>query len=497
VRRRRVQRTRVVALLVASALVAASCRESELALERPEPASTSTPGPTTSVPGTSSPAPGGDAVVGAPGVGDPYFPGLGNGGYDVRRYEIDLDWFPDAGRIEAVTTVHLTPSVALDAFHLDLVGLDVGAVTVDGIPAPFTRDGRELVVDPALVLPIGDEVAVTVTYAGVPVSVALGSEIFGAGWQVDGRDAYVVSEPAGAASWFPGNDHPTDKATFRVELTVPADLVAVANGVRVSERTDPDGRRTSVWEVRDAMATYLASVVVGDLVLEERTAPTGLPLRDAYPRRLADAARRDFAVVGDMIVAFERWFGPFPFEVYGHAVVDEPLGFALENQTLSLFGADLVTGEGRYETVVAHELAHQWFGNAVSPATWRDIWLNEGFATYAEWVWAQERDGRSIAESARAAHAEADFGVPPGDPGPTELFLPTVYRRGALALHALSAAMGDEAFRALLREWVDRFGGGTASTSDLLALAEELSGRDLDAVVQDWVYGPALPPFPG
>jgi aminopeptidase N len=245
------------------------------------------------------------------------------------------------------------------------------------------------------------------------------------------------------------------------------------------------------------MAPYLASMVVGDLVIEHRTAPTGLPLRDAYPNRLADAARAEFAIAGDMIETFEAWFGPFPFEVYGHVVVDRHLGFALENQTLSLFGTDLLTGEGHLETVVAHELAHQWFGNAVSPATWQDIWLNEGFAVYAEWIWEQERGGRSIAESARAVHATADYGVPPGDPGNEELFQPTVYRRGALAVHALSVELGDAAFRRLLTEWIERHGGATASTADLRSLAEELGGRDLGPLFDAWVYGAELPPFPG
>ncbi|HEU5083080.1 MAG TPA: M1 family metallopeptidase [Acidimicrobiales bacterium] len=484
--------------VVGCALLAlsAACRESDLTLATPDPTPPTSTSSTTTTAADDGGA-GGRGEVGDPGVGDPYFPGLGNGGYDVVSYHIDLDWLPSGAAIDATTTIELTPTAPLDAFHLDLEGLEVRGVEVDDVAATWERDGRELLVDPADVLARGEPVTVTVSYGGVPQPLSLGSAIFGAGWQTDGRGAYVVSEPAGAATWFPGNDHPTDKATFSFEVTVPGDLTAVANGVLVEERDEPDGRRTFRWESDDPMATYLASVVIGDLVVEERTAPTGLPLRDAYPPELAELARLDFAPAGDMVATFEDWFGPYPFEVYGHVVVDEPLGFALENQTLSLFGSDSVTGAGVIEHVVAHELAHQWFGNSVSPATWKDIWLNEGFATYAEWIWQQEAGGPSIADSARAAHRSADYGVPPGDPGTEELFQPTVYVRGGLALHALSVAMGDDAFRQLLREWQRRFAGSTASTADLLALGEELSGRDLDQLFDDWVHGAALPPFPG
>ena len=468
-----------------------SCRASDVTLERPP---TTVENTTTTTTTTSAPPAG---VAGEAGVGDPYFPELGNGGYDVASYHIDLEWLPDEGAIDATTSITLTPTVDLDTFNLDLVGLEVSSVTVIGEQASFTRAGRELTIDPVPVLSAGQPVGVTVAYRGVPEALSLGSDVFGAGWQTDGRDAYVASEPAGAATWFPANDHPTDKAQFSFELTVPADQVAVANGVLIDERTEPDGRRTALWRSTDPMATYLASIVVGDLVIERREAATGLTLRDAYPPRYAADARALFDRTGEMVIAFEEWFGPFPFEVYGQVVVDEHLGYALENQTLSLFGTDLVTGQGAHESVVAHELAHQWYGNHVSPATWRDIWLNEGFATYAEWIWSQESGGPTIVDIARATHARADFGVPPGDPGPVELFQPSVYQRGALALHALSVTMGDDAFRRFLVEWVERFGGRAASTADLLALAEELSGAELDHIVQDWVYGTALPPFPG
>lgn len=477
---------------LAVGVLAAACSESPQALDDESTTTTTAVEETTTSTGSLQPT----GEVGASGVGDPYYAALGNGGYDVETYDLEIEWLPDSGSIDATATVTLVPTVDLDTFNLDLEGLTVTSITVDGEPVESAREGRELTIDPEPVLAAGETVTAVIDYEGAPEPIRMGTDVFRVGWHSDGRDAYVVSEPAGAASWFPANDHPVDKATFRFSVTVPSDLGAIANGIEQSVTDNGDGTTTHVYAASDPMATYLASVVIGDLEYVDETTAGGLLLRSAYPRRLVDAARTDFADTARMVEVFEERFGPYPFEVYGHVVADEILGFALENQTLSIFGSDLVTGRGTIDSIVAHELAHQWFGNAVSPATWKDIWLNEGFATYAEWVWAEASGGRTIEESAAAVHARSDFGVPPGDPGPEELFQATVYLRGGLALHALSVEIGDESFDRLLKTWVERFGGATASTADLQALAEELSGQDLSGLFDAWVYGEALPPLP-
>ncbi|MDE0804348.1 MAG: M1 family metallopeptidase [Acidimicrobiales bacterium] len=482
--------------LGACALLIAACASSDLDLDERSGATSTTPPPSESTVSPSETAGTPQGAMGADGVGDPYYPGLGNGGYDVATYDLDIEWMPDTGTVDATAAIVLVPTEDLDTFNLDLEGLDVERVVVDGEEVVHAHAGRELTIDPAALLVAGDDVEVVVDYGGEPTPIRVGTDVFRVGWHTDGRDAYVVSEPAGAASWFPANDHPTDKARFRFVVTVPSDLGVIANGLQTSMSDTGDGRTTFVYEASDLMATYLASVVIGDLVFVEESTASGLLLRSAYPRRLADAAATDFADTAAMVEVFERSFGPYPFETYGHVVADEVLGFALENQTLSIFGSDLVTGRGAIDAIVAHELAHQWFGNAVSPATWMDIWLNEGFATYAEWVWAAGSDGPTIAESAAAVHARADFGVPPGDPGPEELFQATVYLRGGLVLYALSQEIGHDAFDRLLPLWVERFGGSAASTADLRALAEELSGQDLEAFFDAWVYGATLPPLP-
>lgn len=434
---------------------------------------------------------------GAPGVGDPYFPGLGNGGYDVEHYGLELTWLADTGELEGVATIDATATQDLSRFNLDLAGLKVASVEVDGEPADATQVDRELEITPAAAIELGDEFTAVVTYAGTPRPVPDGTDLFEVGWQTDGREAYVVSEPAGAATFFPVNDHPTDKATYTLEVTAPEDQVVAASGLLAGEPAAGSGTRTWTYEASDPMASYLLQVVIGDYELVDGgTTPDGVVIRHAFHRSIAAEARVATERTAEMIDVLDDVYGPFPFEAYGVVAVDEPLGFALETQTLTIIGSDVASRGRGSDEILLHELSHQWVGDAVSPATWQDIWLNEGFATYSEWLWAERTGGDPAAQQARGLTSSgADLETPPGDPGAQELFSTTVYWRGGMALQALREAIGDDAFFTVLRTWVDEHLDSTASTADLLALAERISGQELDELFQRWLYDAKRPRF--
>ena len=451
---------------------------------RPEAAST-----------TASTAPAVVGSPGAPGVGDPYYPELGNGGYDVEHYDLDLTWLADDGRLDGLARIEATATQDLSRFNLDLAGLDVGSVTVDGEVATSERSARELVITPPGAIAIGSRFVVEVAYDGIPMPIPDGTDLFEVGWQTDGREAFVVAEPGGASTFFPVNDHPSDKATYSFEVTAPADQAVAANGLLVGEPVTEGTDRTWAYEAPEPMASYLVQVAIGDYVLEDAGEVDGVTLRHALHRSFAAEARDTVSRPGEMVEVLSDIFGPYPFASYGVVAVDEPLGFALETQTLTIIGSDVGRRGRGSDQLLLHELAHQWVGNWVSPATWQDIWLNEGFASYAEWLWIERIGGPPAADAARVVHEKAgrDLDVPPGDPGAHELFQATVYLRGALALQGLREIIGDGAFFELLHTWVDEHGGGVATTADLVDLAERVSGHQLDAHFDAWLYADRMP----
>lgn len=433
---------------------------------------------------------------GAVGLGDPYGPDLGNGGYDVDHYDLDLRWDPAQLRLQASAVVTAAATEGLRSFNLDLDGLEVSFVEVDGEPAEWSRDGRELTVIPTDPIDEGDDFDVEVTYGGTPGQALHLGAPGPLGWLTTAAgESYVLAEPNGAATWFPANDHPSDKATVSVAATVPEGWTAISNGLLVDQQTE-GGWSTFAWESGDPMAPYLVTLATGDFEVEEYTTTSGLPIRNYFPRGMTAAGSYDHGRIPEMLDFFEERFGPYPFEAYGVVVVPAILELALETQTISTFGIDSIPGDRSSEWVAAHELAHQWFGNSVSLTQWEDIWLNEGLTSYAHYLWQEHVDpGFDVDSELGFIAADQPLG-PPVDPGPAELFGPQVYFRGAMAMHALRAELGNDRFFDVLRTWTDRYRYDNATTADFIDLAEEVSGRELQLFFDAWLYSPTAPPLP-
>ncbi len=431
------------------------------------------------------------------GLGDSLYPGLGNGGYDVLHYDLDLSLLADRTTVSGLATIEAAALHDLDRFNLDLNGLEVLEVVVDGQPAEYGRTGTELTIVPPAPVPAGEAFTVAVAYSGIPQATQSQAIPFPVGWltALDGTH-YVASEPDGASTWFPNNNHPLDKATYVFRVTVPDPLLAIANGTVVDTVTDLDAT-TYTYEMRQPMASYLATVVIGDLEVVDdaaSTAAAGIAVRNVLPPALAADPPPALGRQGEMLAFLETVYGDYPFDVYGIAVVPELPG-ALETQTLSVFG-DAITGSALFEAVLVHEIGHQWFGDHVSPGDWADIWLNEGFATYTEWLWLEHTEGAEALQTIATGTRDALAGVglpPPGSPPADDLFNTSVYRWGALTLQGLRNTIGDDAFFATLATYVDRFGGASARTADFIAVAEETSGMDLTEFFDMWLYGDDIP----
>jgi hypothetical protein len=654
---------------------------------------------------------------GAAGIGDPYYPSDGNGGYDVRHYDLDVKYDPATDRLTGVATILAKATQNLSTFNLDFVGLNLRSLTVNGSNAQTQRNGQELTVRPRNGLPNGSTFVVVARYDGVPETL----EEFGLSGFIHTDDgAIVIGEPHVASSWFPANDHPRDKASFSFRITVPNGLQALANGKLLGNERH-GAWRTWSWLATEPMATYLAFMSIGhfdihsyrargisywdaiDSALFEPTAPAVPPAsgaqflysqisEPAYKRltrtitvqpggaQLSFRAYRDteggwdfffveartaggddwttlpdinghtsqdvgacpfnwdginpflahylepftdegdpddpeddvtsctpagtvgtppgawnavsgqstgwenwtvalanagstprdvevsltyasdtsvqFAGVGiDDIVSstgvgstgfendgnvldgwvvadvpegsepnqnswepvteipaqpgvatgvqqsFDRqpeiigWesdtFGKYPFSSAGGVVDNVDVGFALENQTRPTYSPGFFGPNQSNDFVVVHELAHQWFGDSLAVDTWQNIWLNEGFATYAEWLWS-EREGFGTAEEIfndfAAIPADDSFWeLAIGDPGTDQLFDFPVYGRGAMTLHALRREVGDAKFFRILKTWAAEQAGGTVTTREFIKLAERIARRDLDPLFKVWL----------
>ena len=460
-----------------------------------KPESTSTAEPVESA----TPA---DPLVGSTGLNDSLFPGFGNGGYDVQHYTLDITVNDvSTSDLTATTTIAAKATQDLSSFNLDFIGFEISSIAINDQPADFDRDGQELTITPPTRLQADEAFTITVQYSGSPDNFNSQSP-FQTGWVTFDGGSFVLSEPDGAATFYPVNDHPLDKASFTFRITVPEPFEAAANGVLI-ETIDNGNTNTFLFEARDPMASYLATINIDEFDIETMESEGGIPIRNYYATGLPEAVRKPFGRQGEMLTYFGELFGPYPFEVYGSLVLNVEFGVALETQTMSIYGRDMidVNDVAGTEGVVAHEMAHQWFGDSVSVADWSDIWLNEGFATYSSGLWIEHTDGRAaldewIKSIYESVVANQDHFTPPGKPTADQLFNGGVYFRGALTLHALRLEVGDEAFFEILRTYHEQYKGSNATTDDFIAVAEKVSGKDLQDLFDNWLYNEEIPPIP-
>ncbi|MEU5310152.1 M1 family metallopeptidase [Streptomyces sp. NPDC021562] len=431
---------------------------------------------------------------GADGVGDPYFPQLGNGGFDARHYDLDIAYAPDTGRLDGRTTITARATQNLSSFDLDLQKLDVTRIEVNGRRAEFTRSGDEITVTPGNFLARGRTFTVSVTYGGIPQPlnspIVFGSDY---GWMKTPDGVFVACEPNAASTWFPSSDHPSDKATYDIRVKAPKGLTAVSNG-RLVSTYDKGASTYTHWRESKPMATYLATATIGKFDVRTGKTPSGIPIYVAIDPTLANSNSVDvYAVTAAATDYWASLFGPYPFEETGAIVDNMPqAGFSLEVQSKPAYSAV------RNETTIVHELAHQWFGDSVSVAQWKDTWLNEGFATYAQWLWAEHQGTRSAHDSFLAAYdaraADNPFwGITVADPQRDTMFASAVYQRGAMTLQMLRERIGDTAFFKLLPAWTKLHRYGNADTADFIRLAEKVSGQQLDGLFHTWLFTPGKP----
>ncbi len=466
-----------------------------------KPATGGTGKPTTRGGGKPATAGGGKPSAGGGGKFyeepiDPYLPHVGNRGYRVSRYDVDLTYKVASNRLSGKATITAATTETRSRFAFDLSqSLAVSKVSVNGSrPAKYAHQNGKLTVTVAQKIPSGAALSVTVQYAGTPTPVrGPWGEV---GWEELTEGALVASQPNGAPSWLPCDDHPSSKASYRISVTTDSPYHVVANGALVRKQVRAS-QTTWVYEQSEPMASYLATIQIGPYERHRISQQTPVPMNAVLPRRLRPSFDHDFARQPQMMETFVDLFGPYPFADYTVVVTDDDLEIPVEAQGISVFGANHCDGRRGSERLVAHELAHQWFGNSLTLGSWRDIWLNEGFACYAEWLWSERSGGPSAREIAAAVH-RTQSGLPYdlvlGDPGPVLMFDDRVYKRGALTLHAVRGTLGDDDFFALLRQWTAKHRHGTVTTEEFTDLAGHFTDRPLRPLWDAWLVARELPP---
>lgn len=438
---------------------------------------------------TSSDAPSSGGSASADGAGDPYYPDDGNGGYDVTAYRVRISYDPSSKQLTGDTVVTATASAALTSFNLDLQGLDVSSVTVGGTDAKFSRSGdHELVITPGSAVSSGATFETRVKYSGVPESAEEGS-LGENGWQISSSGgAFAAGEPHSATSWYPANDTPKDKATFQLDARVPDAWSVISNGVESAPTPGGDGWTTYHWTEPNRIATYLTTVGIDKWTFERSALPDGTPIVSAYAPGAEDKKSVE-SRLPEILAFLASKFGPYPQSAAGGIYINENIGFSLEIQGRPIYAA------WAEEDVVVHENAHQWYGDSVSVDQWKDICLNECFASYAQWLWDEAKNGVNLDDQYRTQVARSGDRLWSGklyDMGAGNEFS-AVYEKGPLALHALRRLIGEDAFNRVLKEWPTKHRDGNASWPEFEKFTQEIAGKDLTGFFKAWFHDDTQP----
>lgn len=486
---------RLLAAAAAGALLLTGCSDDDPirsgGVDAPtaEPSASPTPGDPPSDP---VPDPDLDAALSEPQE-DSLYPGVGDPGVDALHYDLALGWSPDTDTLEASETLIFRSTETADDFQLDFSEvLEIDGLQVDGADVEFEQRGKDLVIDAPVVE--DQRYTMVLEYSGTPEPVDVPvqrSDFSETGFTIDAdHQVWTMQEPWGAYSWYAVNDHPSDKALYDFTLAVPEPWMGIANGDLVSKREE-DGLTITEWHLAEPAASYLTTLAFGDYQQTDRTGPRDIPIRIFTPRTNPGTLRGPLTAP-DAMEWLERYVGPYPFDTFGMVVVDS--ASAMETQTMVTLGH---TGYTLSEEVVLHELAHQWYGDTVTPDDWRDVWMNEGMATYLQGMWQAEQAGISVDQQmdewAEFEDSEREYAGPPADYDLDKWGSSNIYYGPALMWHELRQRVGDRAFFDVIRAWPAKQENRSSNRETLYRFFEKRTGEELSAFFDAWLLGEQTP----
>jgi aminopeptidase N len=497
------RRRAVAAWLTAASLLATGC-----SADADDPAAEPSPSGSTSSRSTASGSPAPDAA--RPGldpqdptldvalsqpVEDRVYPDVGDPGVDALHYQLDLTWSPRSEILAGVETLIFRSTADAEKFQLDFgSSLTATAVRLDGKPAKFHEQGKDLVVRSPV--RTNERYTLEVRYHGTPKPVAAPTtrdDFSTVGWSItDSGETWTMQEPFGAYSWYAVNDHPSDKALYDFALTTRSPWVGVANG-KLQSRRESSGDTITVWHLDEPAASYLVTVAFGNFRMTRDKSQSGVPLTYWTPRG-DDGALRRLQVAGDELDWIEEKLGPYPFSTLGLIVVDSNSG--METQTMITLGD---TDYTLSPSVVVHEMVHQWYGDQVTPRDWRDVWMSEGMTMYLQMLWDSQRyripmRDQLLDAAAGDARMRGSAG-PPADYDPATFGEGNIYYLPALMWDELRRRIGDKEFWSLVRAWPRSHDNANASYDDITTWWSDRTGLELQPFFDRWLLGRTTPPF--